>query len=561
MHIRVTSRHNKNGTVTRYVQLAQNVWDPKARRAAPRIVYNFGREDEVDKEALRRLARSIGRFLGPDSALPAEEGSGTQELRYLGSRPLGGAWVLNALWEQLGVGKVVERLLEEHHYQSPVERALFALVANRALTPSSKLAVEEWVAAEVVIPGLEEVPVQQLYRAMDFLLEHQEEIQWHVYTAVADLLNLEVDILFFDTTSTYFEVEEEDESAGNGNSGLRRRGYSRDHRPDLPQAVIGMAVTREGIPVRCWIWPGNTADTTVVPQVKKDLIGWKLGRVVTVVDRGFVSDDNLKELRKAGGHYIAGERLRSGKAEVEAALGRAGRYRKVNENVEVKEIIVGEGEARQRYIMVRNPKGVKRDRHKREELLERLGAELKALREMKGPEHSRACCALLSHPSYGRYLTLDWKGRPYVDRGKVAEEAHLDGKYLLHTSDDTLSAAETALGYKQLAEIEQAFRSLKHDLDLRPMYHRLEERIRAHVLLCWLALLLIRVAENRTGETWSRLRRQLDRMRLGEFSGSAGRVRQRSEPSPYHQTVFKAVGVPLPPQVHLAETPVAKSTA
>jgi len=560
MHIRVTTRHNKNGTVTRYVQLAQNVWDPKARRAAPQIVYNFGREDEVDKEALRRLARSIGRFLG-EGALPAAGGSGTGELRYLGSRPLGGAWVLNALWEQLGLGKAIARLLVEHHYQSPVERALFALVANRALAPSSKLAVEEWVRDDVVIPGLQEVPVQQLYRAMDFLREHQEEVQWHVYTAVADLLNLEVDVLFFDTTSTYFEVEEEDESDGDGNVGLRRRGYSRDHRPDLPQAVIGLAVTREGIPVRCWVWPGNTADMSVVPEVKKDLIGWKLGRVVTVVDRGFVSDDNLKELQKAGGHYIAGERLRSGKAEVEAALGRPGRYRQVNESVQVKEIIVGEGEARQRYIMVRNPKGVARDRHQREELLERLGAELRALGELKGPEHSRAGCALLSHPSYGRYLKLDRKGRPYVDRRKVAEEAHLDGKYLLHTSDDTLSAADTALGYKQLAEVEQAFRSLKHDLDLRPMYHRLEERIRAHVVLCWLALLLIRVAENRTGETWRRLRRQLDRMRLGEFSGSPGRVWQRSEPSSHHQTIFKAVGVPLPPQVHLAETPVAKSAA
>ena len=176
MHIRTTTRHNKNGTVTRYVQLAQNVWDPKARRAAPRIVYNFGREDEVDKEALRRLARSIGRFLGPEAALLAEGGTGTPELRYMGSRPLGGAWVLNALWERLGVSQAIERLLVEHHYQSPVERALFALVANRALAPRSKLAVEEWVAEEVALPGLTEVGVQQLYRAMDFLLEHQDEV-------------------------------------------------------------------------------------------------------------------------------------------------------------------------------------------------------------------------------------------------------------------------------------------------------------------------------------------------------------------------------------------------
>ncbi len=559
MHIRTTTRHNKNGTVTRYVQLAQNVWDSKARRAAPRIVYNFGREDEVDKEALRRLARSIGRFLGSDAALPAEGGTGIPELRYVGSRPLGGAWVLNALWERLGVSKAIERLLVEHHYQSPVERALFALVANRALAPMSKLAVEEWVAEEVALPGLAEVPVQQLYRAMDFLLEHHDEVQWQVYTAVADLLNLEVDILYFDTTSTYFEVEDEDDEAGEG-AGLRRRGYSRDHRPDLPQAVVGLAVTRTGIPVRCWVWPGNTADMSVVSQVKKDLVGWKLGRVITVVDRGFVSEENLKELQKAGGHYIAGERLRSGKAETEAALGRAERYHWMQEGVEVKEIVVGEGEARQRYVLVRNEKRAARDRSQRAHLLARLERELSQLKQLKGQPHSRACCALLANPAYSRYLKTNRQGRPHLDRRKLREEARLDGKYLVRTSDDTLAAEDVALGYKQLAEVERAFRSLKHDLDLRPVYHRLEERIRSHVLICWLALLLIRVAENRTGETWRRLQRHLDRMQLGEFSGPAGRVLRRSESTPYQLTTFKALGVLPPPQFHLAETPAQSAT-
>lgn len=560
MYIRTVTRRNKNGTTTGYVQLAHNVWDPKARRSGPHIIYNFGRQEQVDKEALRRLVHSINHFLGPEETLRAEA-QGKIGLHFVSSKPLGGSWVLSQLWEKLGIGGALERLLKERQYHTPVERALFALVANRALAPSSKLVVEEWVRDDVVIPGLEEVPVQQLYRAMDFLLGHQEEVQWHVYTAVADLLNLEVDILFFDTTSTYFEVEEEDEGEGDGNGGLRRRGYSRDHRPDLPQAVIGLAVTREGIPVRCWVWPGNTADMTVVPQVKKDLIGWKLGRVVTVVDRGFVSDGNVKELQKAGGHYIVGERLRSGKAEVEAALERPGRYRRVNENVEVKEIIVGEGEARQRYIMVRNPKGVERDRHQREELLERLGAELKALGELKGPAHSRACCALLAHPTYGRYLKLRRHGRPYIDQRKVGEEAHLDGKYLLHTSDDTLSAAETALGYKQLAEVEQAFRSLKHDLELRPMYHRLEERIRAHVLLCWLALLLIRVAENRTGETWRKMRAKLQQMHLGEYRGTDGRVLWRTETTTHQQGIFKAIGIPQPPYFHLIEVSAQQASS
>ena len=555
MYIRTVTRRNKDGTVATYVQLAHNVWDPMAKRATPKVLYSFGRAESVDKQALRRLARSVGGFLGPEEVLRSQARLGELGLGFVGSRPMGGAWVLNQLWQQLGVGQVMARLLAEHQYQSPVERTLFALVANRALAPRSKLAVEEWVEKETVIPELKEVAVQQLYRAMDFLLGHRDEVQWQVYTSVADLLNLQVDLLFFDTTTSYFEVEEEDDDgAGHG---FRRRGHSKDHRPDLPQAVIGLAVTREGIPVRCWVWPGSTADVTVVEQVKKDLVGWKLGRVITVVDRGFVSEDNLKELRKCGGHYIAGERMRSGKAGAEAALGRAGRYQVVKEGVEVKEIVVGEGEARERYVVVRNPKQAQRDRAKREELMAKLEKELDGL---KGPGHSKACCALLSHPTYGPYLKQDRQGRPHISREKVAQEAHLDGKYLIRTSDDTLSAAEVALGYKQLAEVESAFRCLKQELDLRPMYHRLEERIRSHVLLCWLALLLVRVAENRTQETWGTLLPNLNAMHLGEFKGPAGRVLRRTESTPQQQRIFKALGVSEPPEVLLA-VPAAKTPA
>jgi len=561
MYIRTVGRNNKNGTTTRYVQLAHNVWDGNGKRSTPRIVYSFGREDKVHKEALRRLVRSINRFLGPEQAVRAEA-DGKAGLRFVASRALGGAWVLDQLWAKLGIGQTLEGLVQQRRYRAPVERGLFALVANRALAPRSKLAVEEWVAEDVVIPGLEQVAVQQLYRAMDFVLEHQEELQWQVFTAVADLLNLEVDILFLDTTPVYFEVEEEDEDSEEGDGGLRWRGYSRDRRPDLPQAVIGLAVTREGIPVRCWVWPGNAADMSVVPRVKKDLAGWKLGRVITAVDRGLVSEENLRELRRAGGHYIAGERLRGGKAGSEAALERAGRYRWVKEGVEVKEIVIGEGEARQRYVMVRNPKRAERDRCRRQELLDRLEAELKGLGHLEGPTHSRACCALLSHPVYRRYLKLDRHGRPVVDRRKATEEAHLDGKYLLRTSDDSLSAADVALGYKQLAEVELAFRCLKHDLDLRPVYHRLEERIRAHVLLCWLALLLIRVAENRTAETWSKMRAKLQRMHLGEYRGTDGRVLRRTETTACQRDIFKALGISEPSFFHLIETtPVAQPTS
>ncbi|MEW5898252.1 MAG: IS1634 family transposase [Bacillota bacterium] len=540
MYIRTIQRKNKDGSIVRYVQLAQNEWDPQARCAKARVLYSFGREEEVDREALKRLIRSINRFLGPEEMLRYEaETAGQSLLKFVSSRPLGGAWVLDRLWEDLGIKDVLQKLLKKRQFKAPVGRAIFAMVANRALDPTSKRGVQEWVGEDVVIPGLDQIPLQQLYRAMDFLLENEAELQKQVYYSAANLLNLEVDLLYFDTTSTYFEIEDED-----GDDGLRRRGHSKDHRPDLPQAVIGLAVTRDGIPVRCWVWPGNTPDMAVGEQVKNDLVGWKLGRVITVLDRGFNSEDNLRYLQWAGGHYIAGEKMRSSKENTMQALSRPGRFQRVRDNLEVKEIVVGEGEARQRYILVRNPQEAARDKAKRKAIIKELEEQLPKIRS-----HAKAVCELMAHPVYGRYLKLDSRGLPKIDRAKIKEEERLDGKYLLRTSDDTLSPEDVALGYKQLLLVEDAFRTLKSRLELRPVYHRLEDRIRAHVVLCWLALLLVRIAENRTGQTWKNLRSALQRMHLGEFSGECGQVWQRTETTPAQQQIFKALAVKEPPRI------------
>lgn len=341
--------------------------------------------------------------------------------------------------------------------------------------------MEDWVKDEVALPGVEHFEVHQGYRAMDFLMESDQEIQREVYETVADLLNLEVDLLFFDTTSSYFEMDDKPEE-----DSINQRGYSKDHRPDLPQVVIGFAVTRDGIPVRCWVWPGNTSDMSVIPQVKHGLIGWRLGRVITVVDRGFNSDTNLRELQKTGGHYFAGEKMLSGKQTVEDALARPGRFKTVRDNLEVKEVVVGDGEARVRYVFVRNPDEVRRDKLRREAHLTRIEYALSKLRELDGDSHTKAHCALQSHPTHKRFLKADKRGNLRIDSQAVKAAERLDGKYLIRISDDTLSAEDVALGYKQLWQVEAAFRCLKQTMELRPIYHRKDERIRAHVLLCWL---------------------------------------------------------------------------
>ncbi len=541
MYIRTTTRKNKDGSVVRYVQLAHNVWDPKAGCSKTEVIRNLGREEDLDRKGLQRLVENVSRYLGgEDGRLPSF--SDENDIALEPGRLFGGIWALDQLWRSLNIDKILKRLLRKRQFETPVERVIFAMVANRALAPLSKLAIEEWVAEDAFIPDLSTVPVQQLYRAMDFLLEADEVIQEDVFFSVANLFNLEVDLLYFDTTSTYFETEEEDDFK-------RKNSHSKDHRPDLPQAVIGLAVTRDGIPVRCWVWPGNTADMSVIEEVKKDLSGWKLGRVISVIDRGFSSEDNLRYLQRAGGHYIAGERMRSGMDHVEQVLSRPGRFKTVAGNLEIKEIIVGDGEKRIRYILARNPKEVERDRAKRETLLSKIGDELARLGDFAGEPHRKACCELIAHKSYGRYLKMDAGGHPYIDKAKIKAEERLDGKYLIRTSDDTLSPEDVVLGYKQLLQVEDAFRTLKTTLELRPIYHRLEERIRSHILLCWLALMLIRLMENQTGLTWEKMRRILSRIQVIELKTRSGSILKTSNLSPEQKQLFKDLKTTEPPTI------------
>jgi transposase len=550
MYIRTISRKNKGGDTVTYVQLAHNVWDPASRCAKAQVLHTFGRMDELDTEALKRLAKSIGRFLSPEDALRVGASPGGEApLTIIRSVPMGGAYLLRALWEQLGMEKVLSRCIKDRAFTSPVAWAAFAMVANRALAPDSKRGVEEWVREDVALGNPEPIELQHLYRAMDVLRESREVMHTEVFWAVADLLNLEVDLIFFDTTSTYFVRDEADEG------GLRRYGYSKDHRPDLPQIVIGLAVTKEGIPVKCWTLRGNTQDMTTVEMVKKDLLGWKLGRCVWVMDRGMNSAENRVILQKAGGHYIIGEKLRDNQEMHKEVLAKRGRYVTVRQNLELKEVIVGSGEKRRRFILVHNPEEAKKDKATREKTLARIGKELAAIGDRRGKEHKKSVCALMAHHTMGRYLRQLKSGTIKIDRGKIRQEAHLDGKYILSTSDDTLTPEDVALGYKQLLEVERAFRTLKTTLELRPIYHRKDERIEAHVFLCFLALLLVRIAERQTGLTWDTIRAHLERLHLVELFSKDGRVLQTTTLTPEQLNILKELKIPAPKRIQSLKTP------
>lgn len=547
MYLRTVKSKTKKG-VKEYLQLCHNYREDGTSKT--KVLYSFGRKDKLDLDQIRRLIKSLSGVLPQEEALEVQAKTSTyKDFRFLGSKELGGSFFLDQLWQHLAIDKTLKKLLKDREYRTPVERLIFAMVANRALAPSSKLSMEEWVSDVVYIPGLSKVEVHQLYRAMDFLLEASETIQREIFFSVANLFNLEVDILFLDTTTTYFETMEEDED-DQGQVGFRKRGYNKDNHPELPQVVIAFAVTKTGVPVRCWVWPGNTSDKEIIKEVKKDLNSWRLNRVIMVQDSGFNNEENKKILQGAGGHYIIGEKMRLGpKGAPAKALKAKGRYQRVANGLEIKDVTInGNSEARQRYIVVRNPEEAKYEQSRREDIIKEVKQRLDALNQLEGEPHKKGACQLRAHPTYGRYIRQTKTGKLRLDKAKIRMEEKYDGKYLISTSDEWLSAEDVVMGYKQLYEIERVFRDLKHVIDIRPVYHRLPERIKAHVLLCWIAMLLIRITENNTGETWSKIKKKLFSIKLGINQCSAGEIQETSPLSKEQRKIYTKLGLNTPPR-------------
>jgi hypothetical protein len=569
--LRETRRANRDGSVVSYLQLAHNQRHPVSGNPVAKVIHNFGRAEQVDRAGLARLVSSISRFLTPEQAVTAAgaaEFGG--EVEVLDSRRLGAAWTLDRIWERLGVGAAIRRVATGRRLDGEqVERVVFALVAQRACEPGSKLAATGWVAQRVAIAGCPGFTDDAAYAAMDFLLDALGEIAAEVFGSVAHLLNLDLDIVFVDTTSTYWETETadelaeladepgDDETSNPVEAGTRAFGHSKDHRKDLPQVVIAMAVTRDGVPVRCWTFPGDTADTAIIRTIKDDLGGWGLRRLVWVADRGFASAANRAYLTRGGGHYIHAEKLRHTNTEAAAALARAGRYRTVAGNLRVKEVAVApggdgdgdDGARTQRFVICHNPEQAERDQQVRANLVAHLQQLIDGSDTWTARRRDELVGSLKTKPGLRRYLRRTKTGLLRVDHGAIKREQHLDGKWLLRTSDLTLTPDDLAAAYKQLLAVERGWRDFKGALGLRPVFHHREDRIRAHIQLCWLALLLLRVIENATGDTWRNTRHELDRMHLVTLATTAGQIAQRTTSTAGQQTLLRALDLPEPPRI------------
>lgn len=493
MFARLKILKNKDGSVRQYLQIVENRReDGKTKQ---KVLCTLGRLEELQDRKLDRLIDSLAKFTEKRVVL-----NGAQELFAAWSREYGPVLVFRRLWEKTGLASILEGFVTQTKIEFHVTEAVFAMVLNRLMDPQSKIQVAEWAREEVYEPRFESLQPHHYYRALDFLAERKASIEEQLFLADTDLFSRNLDIVFFDTTSTYFE--------GRGDGELVQYGFSKDHRPDRKQVLIGLLMTQDGTPIAHAVLPGNTNDVKAFLQTIKDCRHrFNIRRVIMVADRGMVSKSTIRALEEAGYEYIVGTRMRRAK-EAADVLRRGGRYQKVSPNLEVKSVVVLDDETldERRYVVCYNPEEAERDAKVRDEVLAKLKIKLK--------EDAKS---LIGNSGYRKYLTID-KENVTINEAGIREEARYDGKYVLRTNTE-LPAAEVAQAYKQLWMVEQAFRELKSQLRLRPMYHWTDERIRGHVMVCFLAFYLeCRLRQllqaARPDLTYSKVRRILKASRL-----------------------------------------------
>jgi hypothetical protein len=526
-----------------YLQIVENRWE--GGRSKQHVIVTLGRMDELEASGqLDRLLASGARFAESIMVIDAHMKG---ELPSVGTRRVGPVLVFERLWKESGIRAAISGLLVGRKFEFPVERAIFLTVLRRLFGGGSDRYSEMW-AAEYEIEGIDGLDLHHLYRAMAWLGEELPEseqggqtfsprcakdvIEEELFFRTCDLFS-SLDLVFFDTTSIYFE--------GEGGETLGKRGHTKDHRPDLKQMVLGAVIDNEGRPICCEMWPGNTADvTSLVPVVDRLRSRFSIGRVCIVADRGMISADTIEDLEKRQWPYILGARMRNQKEVKEDVLSRAGRYQVVKADgapLKVKEVHVED----RRYVVCLNEDRAKKDAADRQAIIASLGEALK-----KGDK------SLVGNKGYRKYLASD--GPQFrVDEDKAKAEARYDGKWVLRTNT-TLSAAEVALKYKQLWMVEHLFRSAKSLLETRPVFHKYDRTIRGHVFCSFLALVLRRALQDRLdakGYTleWTDILLSLDGLTETELNHQGKRFILRSDPKPTCTRIFQAVGVALPPQV------------
>jgi len=541
------ARVKKSGAYE-YLQIVEN--SRSGGKVRQRVIATVGRLDQLQvKGSVETLIRSLARF--SERTLLVLSGKVDVEAQAV---KIGPALIFERLWREIGLPAILDDLLADRKFGFAVERAIFLTVLHRLCVSGSDRACDQW-RRDYTIAGVEDIALHQVYRAMAFLgevLPDQAGATPFAPRCTKDLVeeamfrrhrNLftGLELVFFDTTSIYFE--------GEGGETLGQFGHSKDHRSDRKQMVVGAILDDAGRPICCEMWPGNTADVkSLLPVVEKLRSRFGIERFCIVADRGMISADTIAALEQPDCRipYILGARMRRVKEVNGAVLARAGRYREVHPELKetkspaplaVKEVMV-EG---RRYIVCRNSRQARKDAAARLAMVEALEERIKT--NPKG---------LVGNRGYARYLKVS-KGSMSIDRDKLEEEARFDGKWVLRTNMN-LAAEKVALKYKELWQVEQAFRDMKSVLDTRPIFHKRDETIRGHVFCSFLALVLRKELDRRLEEAgqqleWEEIKRDLKALQRVTVEEEGRRLAVRTACAGSCGKIFQAVGVALPPTI------------
>jgi len=521
-----TKRSVQNGVTYEYLQIVRSYRD--GAKVRQQVLATLGaREALTASGELDGLLQSLSRFSQKLCVVEAVRAGG---LRARTSRTWGPALVFGRLWERQGVGPLLKELATGRRFEFDVERASFTLALQRLCAPGSDLQGSQWIDT-VESPGLERLALQHFYRTTGFLAEVREDLERRLFERDRNLFAQDLDVVFIDTTSTYVYRDTE--------TTYRKRGYSRDRRPDLPQFVLCVVVNRQGWPIAWEVFPGNTADVKAFAQVVKVLRArLKIRRVVVVADRGMISRKSMALLTEdpdAPFDYVLGCRLRQNREIREHVLRDAGAYEPVAPNLQVKEVRVGE----RRYVVCRNPLEAEKDAAARKAILAKLEDTL----AHHGPK------AVVGNRGYARFVKVA-KGSVTLDPEAVQRDALLDGLFVLTTSTPS-SPAEVATTYKGLWRVERAFREEKSTLAVRPIYHHRDDTSIGHIVASFLALRLEvdlqqRLEERSVEVSWPDLMRDLAQVQAVEVELDGQRYRLRTDLRGAAGQAFTAAGLRPP---------------
>jgi len=538
------TRIKKSGK-NQYLQIVENRREGK--KVKQRVLVTLGRLDHLQHTGdVETLIRSLSRFSEKQLMILSQKSDLTAH-----AKTIGPVLIFERLWRETGIQETIKSLLADRRYAFDVERALFTTVLHRLMVSGSDRYCTRW-KDNCLIAGSEALSLHHMYRAMAFLGEISTEgdqftvrrmkdaIEERLFFMHRDLFSA-AEMVFFDTTSIYFE--------GEGGETVGKRGFSKDHRPDLRQMIVGVIIDSNGRPLCCQMWPGHTADvTTLLPIIAMMKNRFQISEFCIVADRGMISKKTLEYFDQpdVAVKYILGVRMRNVRDVRDEVINDTREYEEVYDEQEkrsplkVKEVMHNG----RRYIVCMNTKQQRKDAADRAAILSSLEEQLQ-----------RGQKQMIGNKGYQRYLTIEAESFS-INTQKAKDDERFDGKWVL-TTNTAMSARDVALKYKELWQVEHVFRSMKSILDTRPIFHQRDDTISGHVFCSFLALVMLKELERRIAAKgydfeWKEMKEDLGAMQEVVLEEGGKTLVFRTECKGNAGKIFQSVGVAIPPTVRSA---------